>query len=484
MQKLIRTRFAPSPTGHLHVGSLRTALYNYLFAKKNGGKFILRIEDTDQQRKVESAIENIIDTLEWTGINPDEGPGIGGEFGSYIQSERLEFYKKQMQILLEKGYAYPCFCSPERLRELRELQKIQGMQPGYDNRCRDLSAKEVERRKKSGEPYVIRLKLPLEGEVVINDLIHGEISFPCKQLDDQIIVKSDGFPTYHLANVVDDYYMQISHVIRGEEWLPSTPKHKLLYEYFGWETPQFAHLPLLLNPNRSKLSKRQGDVAVEDYRKQGYLPETLINFLTLLGWNPGSNREIFSLEELVEAFSLDNVGKSGSIFNLEKLKWMNGYYIRNKEINELFELAKPFFPKSKIWNDDKLKQILVIVRDSLSTLGEIPKKASFFFSEEVPYTELGVSEWIRTEGAKDVLKTLLEKIEKVENLDSVTFINTVKTVGKELGIKGKALWMPIRCALTGEDKGPEIHIIAEFFGKDICTKRIKTALEYAKKQAN
>lgn len=484
MQKLVRTRFAPSPTGYLHVGGLRTALYNYLFAKKENGKFVLRIEDTDQQRKVESAIGNIIGTLEWAGINPDEGPGIGGEFGPYIQSERLELYKKHAQILLEKGYAYSCFCSPERLKELRELQKIQGMQPRYDNRCRDLPMEEVERRKKSGEPYVIRLKLPLEGEIVINDMIRGKISFPCKQLDDQIIVKSDGFPTYHLANVIDDYYMQISHVIRGEEWLPSTPKHKLLYEYFGWESPQFAHLPLLLNSDRSKLSKRQGDVAVEDYRKQGYLPEALINFLALLGWNPRGDREIFSLGELIEEFSLDNVGKSGSIFNLEKLKWMNGYYIRNMDINELFELAKPFFPASKLWNDNELKQILLIVRDSLSTLREIPKKASFFFSEKVSYAKPKVLEWLRSEKAECVLEALLEKLEEIENLDSSTFINIVKAVGKETCIKGKALWMPIRCALTGEDKGPEIHIIAGMLGKNIFIKRIKSALEYAKKQTD
>ncbi|CUT08327.1 glutamyl-tRNA synthetase, partial [Candidatus Kryptonium thompsonii] len=278
----IRTRFAPSPTGFLHVGGLRTALYNYLFAKKHNGQFILRIEDTDQTRIVPGAIENLIETLHWAGIEFDEGPNKGGPYGPYIQSQRLELYRKHAQELIEKGYAYYCFCSPERLEKMREEQIKLKQQPRYDGTCRRLSQEEVKKKLDEGIPKTIRMKIPEWGELTFHDLIRGDVTINFKTLDDQIILKSDGFPTYHLAVVVDDHYMKISHVIRGEEWLPSTPKHILLYEYLNWKKPQFAHLPLLLNPDRTKLSKRQGDVAVEDYRAKGYLPEAIVNFIALL----------------------------------------------------------------------------------------------------------------------------------------------------------------------------------------------------------
>jgi glutamyl-tRNA synthetase len=282
----VRTRFAPSPTGFLHVGGLRTALYNYLFAKKHNGQFILRIEDTDQTRIVPGAVENLIETLKWAGIEFDEGPFKGGPFGPYIQSQRLELYHKHALELVEKGYAYYCFCSPERLEKMRQEQIKLGQPPKYDGTCRRLTSDEVKKKLDEGLPKTIRMKIPEWGELKFNDLIRGDVTINFKVLDDQILLKSDGFPTYHLAVVVDDHYMKISHVIRGEEWLPSTPKHILLYDYFQWEKPYFAHLPLLLNPDRTKLSKRQGDVAVEDYRAKGYLPEAVVNFIALLGWNP------------------------------------------------------------------------------------------------------------------------------------------------------------------------------------------------------
>ena len=322
---MVRTRFAPSPTGYLHVGGLRTALYNYIFARKHHGSFVLRIEDTDQERKVEGAIENLIETLKWTGIIPDEGPGFGGDYGPYIQSERLELYRRHAEILLEKELAYYCFCSQERLERLRQEQIAKKQPPRYDNHCRNLPADEVKRKLQSGEKFVIRMKTPLQGSVEVRDLIRGKVSFSADVLDDQILIKSDGFPTYHLANVVDDHLMKISHVIRGEEWLPSTPKHVLLYEYFNWKSPEFAHLPLLLNPDRSKLSKRHGDVAVESYRQKGYLAEALINFLALLGWNPGTDSYPLSSEAPQALFDCGKIFEAKGEYNKAIKKYRTLY---------------------------------------------------------------------------------------------------------------------------------------------------------------
>ena len=290
----VRVRFAPSPTGFLHVGGLRTALFNYLFARNSGGKFILRIEDTDRARYVEGAVDNLITTLRWAGLDYDEGPVVGGDFGPYVQSERLAIYKKHVDVLLEKRVAYRCFCTPERLDAMRKEQEKKKLQPKYDRTCLSLSENEIEANLSAGKPYVVRLKVPDNVTIKFSDIIRGDVEFASERVDDQVLLKSDGYPTYHLANVVDDHLMNISHVIRGEEWLSSTPKHVLLYEAFGWELPKFAHLPLLLNPDRSKLSKRQGDVAVEDYRDKGYLKEALVNFVALLGWNPGDDMSIFA----------------------------------------------------------------------------------------------------------------------------------------------------------------------------------------------
>jgi glutamyl-tRNA synthetase len=334
-QKTVRTRFAPSPTGYLHVGGLRTALYNYLYAKKMGGQFILRIEDTDQTRRVEGAMENLIKTLEWAGLLWDEGPEKEGEKGPYIQSQRTEIYQEHAKKLVEEEKAYPCFCSAERLEKMREEQQKAGLPPKYDGHCRNLPKEEVEKLMKEEKEHVIRLRVPYNQRVEFKDVIRKKVVFDAKEIDDQVLIKSDGFPTYHLANVVDDHLMGITHVIRGEEWLPSTPKHVLLYQALGWKLPVFAHLPLLLNPDRSKLSKRQGDVAVEDYIEKGYSKEAIINFVAFLGWNPGDNREVFSLEELEKEFNLEKVQKAGAIFNLEKLDWYNWIWKQRKFYEEL-----------------------------------------------------------------------------------------------------------------------------------------------------
>lgn len=486
---MIRTRFAPSPTGFLHVGGLRTALYNYLFAKKNNGRFILRIEDTDQRRKVAGAVENLLATLDWAGVKPDEGPQIGGDFGPYVQSERLELYRKYVQELLDNGQAYYCFCSAERLQQLKEWQAARKIPPRYDNLCRSLSANEVKRHLESGAEHVIRMKVPTEDAIEIDDLIRGNVTFPVGQIDDQVLLKSDGFPTYHLANVVDDHLMQISHVIRGEEWLPSTPKHVLLYRFFGWDLPKFAHLSLLLNPDKSKLSKRQGDVAVEDYRRKGYLPQALINFLALLGWNPGDDREIFSLDELIREFSLERVSRSGAIFNIEKLNWMNGIYIRNLSPEHLLNSARPFLEEGLRqhnideqgqWDDARLVGMLNTIKDGLSAFSEIPQKTAFYFAPSFSYDAPEIQEYLTTSAAVAVLAALIPLVNGEQNFNGDTFVVAIKTVQKETGVKGKPLWMAVRAALTGAAQGPEIHQIAGVITRETCLARLEAALNYAK----
>jgi glutamyl-tRNA synthetase len=404
-----RVRFAPSPTGYLHVGGLRTALYNYLYAKKNGGKFILRIEDTDRNRLVEGAIENLIKTLHWVGLEYDEGPDKGGEYGPYIQSERLDIYKKYTDQLVQEKKAYYCFCSAERLAEVREQQQKEGFQPKYDKHCLHLSPSEAEEKLKSGAPYVIRMNIEPDQHIIVEDVIRGKVEFNSSIVDDQVLLKSDGFPTYHLANVVDDHLMKITHVIRGEEWLSSTPKHVLLYQFFGWEIPVFAHLPLLLNPDKSKLSKRQGDVAVEDYRAKGYSKEALINFVALLGWNAGDDREFYYLNELAEHFSLERVNKSGAVFNVEKLNWLNAEHLRTKSSEELLKDLKAELAESKYKNekydDAKLIKVIDAMRERVSFIKEIITNGFYFFEEPETYEESAVKK-----GWKSDSPQLLEKL--------------------------------------------------------------------------
>ncbi len=472
----IRTRFAPSPTGFLHVGGLRTALYNYLFAKKHHGQFILRIEDTDQTRIVPGAIENLIDTLHWAGIEFDEGPNKGGPYGPYIQSQRIELYQKHARELVEKGYAYYCFCSPERLEKMREEQIKSKQQPRYDGTCRRLSQEEVEKKLAKGEPKTIRMKIPEWGELTFHDLIRGDVTINFKTLDDQIILKSDGFPTYHLAVVVDDHYMKISHVIRGEEWLPSTPKHILLYEYLNWEKPQFAHLPLLLNPDRTKLSKRQGDVAVEDYRAKGYLPEAIVNFIALLGWNPGDEREFFKLDELINEFSLERVNKAGAIFDIKKLNWMNSHYIKNADLDRLTQLAIPFLKEKgyDVANFQKVKIIVEAVRTHLEYLAQIVDHVDVFFTETIEIENGEAQEILKLDSSKIVFEKFIRKLQELDGeINRENFKQLMKEIQNETGIKGKNLFMPIRIALTGKAHGPELPLLVEYFGKE----KIKQRLE-------
>jgi glutamyl-tRNA synthetase len=480
MNQSVRVRFAPSPTGYLHVGGLRTALYNYLFAKHHDGKFVLRIEDTDQARRVEGAVENLIATLDWAGIRFDEGPGRDGGFGPYVQSERLGTYRKHADELLKKGLAYRCFCTPERLEEVRQRQNAAKLSTSYDRHCRDLPASEVERRFNAGERNVIRMKVPLDGVLTFEDIIRGTVTIAHEVLDDQVIIKSDGFPTYHLAVVVDDHLMEISHVIRGEEWLPSTPKHILLYKFFGWELPQFAHLPLLLNPDKSKLSKRQGDVAVEDYRSKGYFKEAIVNFVSFLGWNPGDEREIFSLEELVRDFSLERVGKSGAVFNVEKLNWLNFEYLKRMPESEVLGLLKTSLAQTAYaghaFDDRFLLSVIRVMRERATFIKDLVEKSPYFFERPSRYDQDVVRKrWKPETGSQ--MKALLQEFAQLQNPGKEQFELALHKAAESLQIKNSELIHPLRLAVSGVGAGPGLYDILAIIGKDETIQRINTAIE-------
>ncbi len=474
--KAPRVRFAPSPTGFLHVGGLRTALYNYLFARRNGGKFILRIEDTDQSRLVEGAVENLIATLEWAGISYDEGPGREGTFGPYVQSKRLSLYREHAERLVEKGNAYYCFCTPARLEEVRQKQIAAKVPPAYDRHCRDLPTEEVEKKRVGGESCVVRMKVPLTGETVFEDIIRGKVAIAHKVLDDQVIVKSDGFPTYHLAVVVDDHLMEISHVIRGEEWLPSTPKHVMLYKYLGWDVPGFAHLPLLLNPDRSKLSKRQGDVAVEDFVAKGYLKEAIVNFIAFLGWNPGDEREIFTMEQLVKEFTLESVGKSGAVFNIDKLNWLNQQHIRLMPEADLVHLVSPLLSKAGLTGIDGsyLHKAIALMKERVTTLHDFVDFGGYFFQDPTNFDEQGKKKHWNAETGKH-LSALADRLEKLGDFNHQTIETTLRALAEELKLNASKLIHPTRLALSGKVVGPGLFEMMELLGKDAVTRRLRKA---------
>lgn len=481
INEIPRVRFAPSPTGYLHVGGLRTALYNYLFAKRQKGKFILRIEDTDQNRYVEGAVENLIETLKWVGLEFDEGPGREDEkIGSYYQSRRLDIYKKYAEELIQKKKAYYCFCTPERLSQLREeQQRLKLPQAKYDKQCLSLSEDEINTKLRNGDPYVIRLNVEPGEKVVINDLVRGRVEFERETIDDQVLIKSDGFPTYHLANVVDDHLMKITHVIRGEEWLTSTPKHILLYENFGWELPAFAHLPLLLNPDRSKLSKRQGDVAVEDYRAKGYFKEAILNFVALLGWSAGDNQEIYTLDELSEKFSIDRVHKAGAIFNLEKLNWINFEHLRKKSNDELLLILKEELSRSvysaNTYGDDYLLEVIESMKERVNFVKDYITNSPYFFERPEDYEQKSIEKNWKPE-TPGHLKMLVEEFSKLNNPTKEDFEHALASVAEKSGIGKGKLIHPLRLAVSGQSTGPGMFDLLFILGKDEVIERINEAL--------
>ncbi len=483
MSKKIRLRFAPSPTGFLHIGNLRTVLFAYIISKKLGGSLILRIEDTDKKRETEGALESLLDVLNWIGIKFDEGPHIGGDFAPYIQSERLGYYNKYSEELLKKGGAYHCFCSSERLDELREGQAKRKEAPRYDGFCRDLSPEEVEKRIAKGEKFVIRQKIKEGEDVKVYDELRGEIIFKSDNLDDQVLIKSNAVPTYQFASVVDDHLMEISHVSRGDEWLASFPKNVLLYKAFNWDVPKFIHFPLILNKEGGKLSKRQGDVFVEDYRKKGYLPEAIINFCAFLGWNPKDDNEILSLDEIVAKFKIEDLGVSPAIFDKDKLDYLNAYYIRKKSLEELRSLCQPYLEKESLINsshdDTFIDSVLALSQERLRKLEDIASISKFFFVDDLEYDpELLIWKKLNLDELKNNLKELYDLLSEIEEGSwTKDFLEeSIFTYIKENDKKnGDYLW-PLRVSLSGEKNSPSPMEIAAVLGKDKSLKRIKNSI--------
>jgi len=488
----VRVRFAPSPTGFVHIGSLRTALYNYLFAMKNNGQYILRIEDTDRTRLVEGAVEGMLEAMKWTGVNHVEGPFLTevgevvqkGEFGPYVQSERLDIYEKFAEQLINDGHAYYCFCHKERLESVREAQKAEGLTPKYDGHCRHISLEDAKRRIAAGESHVVRLRLPENREITFEDAVRGVVTFNTDELDDQVLMKQDGFPTYHMAVIVDDHLMGITHVIRGEEWLSSTPKHVYLYEAFGWDAPQFVHLPNILNIEKKKLSKRHGDVAVEDFKRKGYLPEALINYVALVGWSPEDNSEKMTMDEMINKFSLERVSRSGGVFDVNKLNWMNGLYIKEMDLEVLTKKCIPYFLEKGYVSEseidekyDFMKTITKLSQDSMNYLAEVTNLVPLFLGDAVEPEDEETLEMLKIEEAPVVIKCFKDLVESAEIVDQAFSSTVMKAIQKETGIKGKNLFMPVRAAISGQLHGPDLVAIIELLGKDLLIKRLEHTLK-------
>jgi glutamyl-tRNA synthetase len=478
--RTVRVRFAPSPTGFLHVGGLRTALYNFLFARKNSGVFILRIEDTDRNRHVEGALENLLEVFKWAGLDYDEGPVKEGPHAPYMQSERLRIYEEHVKGLLDAGKAYRCFCSPERLQAMRKEQEKRRVPLKYDRTCLKLEPAEIDDNLKKGNPFVVRMMIPEARTIRFHDIIRGDVEFHSDQLDDQVLLKSDGYPTYHLANVVDDHLMGITHIIRGEEWLSSTPKHVLLYEYFGWGMPKFAHLPLLLNPDKSKLSKRQGDMAVEEYRAKGYLPEALVNFVALLGWNPGTEQEVFSLEELIDQFSLEKVNKAGAVFNLEKLNWLNFEHLRKKSDADVLAMLKGYLGLSEFANkhfdDEYILKVIGAMRDRVAFVKDFVKNSPYFFEAPVQYDPEIVKKRWKPETSGQLTK-LIEEFSQLENPQKDDYEAALHRAAEALKVGHGDLIHALRLAVSGVGAGPGLYDILFILGKEETIRRIKSAIE-------
>ncbi|ABP66325.1 glutamyl-tRNA synthetase [Caldicellulosiruptor saccharolyticus DSM 8903] len=476
----VRTRFAPSPTGHLHIGGARTALFNYLFAKRYGGKFILRIEDTDLERSSIESEKVIIESLRWLGIEWDEGVEVGGPYGPYRSTERVDIYKKYVDVLFEKGYAYYCYCTEEELEAQRQELLSKGQMPRYLGKCRNLTEDQKRRFEQEGRKPTVRFKVPEGVKIVVHDLVRGDVEFLSDDIGDFVIVKSDGIPTYNFAVVIDDHLMKISHVIRGEEHLSNTPRQILIYNALGFELPQFAHVSLILGKDRTKMSKRHGSTWVEQYRDQGYLKEGLINFLALLGWSPPEDREIFDMEYLIENFSLERVSKNPAIFDIDKLNYINSQHIKLKSLDELTQMCIPYFVEAGYIKEDEakskfewLKKIVKSVYEGLDYLSQIKDRVDIFFNNEVKIEEDEAKEVLKWDHVKDLINVFENKIRQMNELTPEAIKLLFKEIQKETGYKGKNLFMPIRVALTGKTHGPELVEIIEIVGKENILKRLE-----------
>ncbi len=476
---MTRVRYAPSPTGAPHIGNLRTALFNWLWARHNNGKFILRVEDTDQAREVDNGLDLIMESLRFLGMNWDEGPDIGGAYGPYHQSERLPIYKKYADELIAKGAAYYCYCTQEELAQMRKEQEARGEPTRYDRRCRWLTPEQRAEREAKGLPRVVRLAVPLEGSTTLPDFIHGDITIPNADVDDQVLMKSDGFPTYHMAVVVDDHLMEITHVMRGDEWISSFPKHILLYNAFGWTLPQFGHMPVVLGPDKKKLSKRHGATSITQFRDEGYLVEALVNFMALLGWAYDGERELFSRDELIQAFTLDHIHSSPAVFDRAKLDWMNGYYIRGLETGDLAERLLPFLTRAGIEADlETVKKIAPLVQERLKRLDEIAPLVDFIFQDEIQYDPkllLG-----NKMDAAESLNTLRGAGEVLDNFasfdDEHALEQELRAVSEKLGLKPAQFFGILRVAVTGKTVTPPLVGTMKVIGKRKVMGRVEKAL--------
>ena len=480
----IRVRFAPSPTGYLHIGNARSALFAWLLARANKGVFILRIEDTDRKRYVQGAEQVIYESLRWLGLDWNEGPEVGGDYGPYVQSQRTALYRKAAEELIESGHAYRCYCSPERLTALREEQQRRKENSQYDRHCRNLSEEERAAYEQARKPSVVRLKTPLEGATAFHDHIRGDVTFENAGLDDLVLLKSDGYPTYHLANVVDDHRMKITHVLRADEWISSTPRHVLLYRAFGWEPPKFVHLPMILSPDGGKLSKRRGAVSVLEYRDRGYLPEVVFNFLALLGWSPGDDREKMSTEEIVSAFSLDRMSPKGSAFDETKLEWLNGQYIHELSTEGLLSRVAP------LWRDEgfieggetgaereRLLSILTLLKERARRLTDFVESARYFFEDPLEYEEKGRRKHWKKPDVGERLNALKDRLEALGVFDEERLEAAVRGLAEEREISAAKLIHPARLAISGRSFGPGFFEMMEVLGKEAVVRRLDRAIE-------
>lgn len=484
MTNKTRTRFAPSPTGYMHIGNLRTALFEYLIAKHDGGDFLLRIEDTDQGRKVDGAVDIIYDTLKNVGLNWDEGPDIGGDYGPYVQSERLGMYKGYAEQLIKEGHAHYCFCSEEEIEEQRKLAESLGVSFKFKDPCKHLSQEEIQARLDAGEPYVIRQTIDHVGETSFDDMVYGHIEFDGDLLDEQILIKSDGFPTYNFANIIDDHTMNVTHVVRGNEYLSSTPKYNLLYDAFGWDRPVYVHVPPVMKDEKHKLSKRNGDASYQDLVAKGYLPEAVINYIALLGWAPETEQEIYSLQELIDVFDVSRISRSPAIFDIDKLTWMNGVYLRNMDEDTYYETVRPYLEKA-VKGPYDLKAISRIIQPRIDVLNQIEESVDFF--DELPDCDLEMYRHKKMKTTPEIALTSLQAArDALAALDDWSSEEKVHDVllalPKELGMKnGQVLW-PVRTAVTGKQFTPGGAVeIAWILGKDEALRRIDLGIERLKK---
>lgn len=481
----VRVRYAPSPTGHLHIGNARTALFNYLFARNQNGKFIIRIEDTDQKRNIAGGEESQLKYLKWLGIDWDESVDVGGDYGPYRQSERLDIYKKYYEDLLERNLAYKCYCTEEELEQDREAQRARGIAaPQYSGKCRHLTKEEQERLEKEGRKPSIRFRVPEGKTYKFVDIVKGEVSFESADIGDWVIVKKDGMPTYNFAVVIDDHLMKISHVLRGDDHISNTPKQLMIYEAFGWEPPIFGHMTLIVNDKHKKLSKRDETIIqfIEQYEELGFLPEALFNFIVLLGWSPVGEEEIFSREQLIEIFDPNRLSKSPAVFDKQKLTWMNNQYVKKLDKKRVVELALPHLIKAGRISEnptaeemDFARKLILLYQEQMSYGAEIVELSELFFKEDIEYGE-SESEALKGEGVPEVLQAFLQEVEALENFEAPEIKAAIKRVQKATGQKGKKLFMPIRVAVTGQEHGPDIATTISLLGKEKVIKRLKNLL--------